>query len=98
MRTFWPVAEAAQADYEALRDAALGGVAVASPAATVFGRAGLGGLIAAPAAEAAFMAHLYPARRPPWHPYDDPRLEALAAAFELVLSAPLSRTPAREAR
>jgi hypothetical protein len=35
------VCEAAQADYETLRDAALAGMAAASPAATRFARAGL---------------------------------------------------------
>ena len=38
-----------------------------------------------PAAEPVFVARLLGAGRPAWTPYEDPRLVALAAAYELVL-------------
>lgn len=85
MRAFWPPAEAAQADYEALRSAAVAGTPAVGPVAARFARSGLAGVIARPAAEAAFMATLVGGRRPPWSPYVDPRLEALADAFELLV-------------
>ncbi len=87
MRAFWPVAESAQADYEVLRESALCGLTPAIPAAAIFRRAGLAGLIARPVSGAAFVAHLHPGRRPPWQPYGDPRVELLADAFELILAA-----------
>lgn len=40
-----------------------------------------------PAAEPAFEAILVGARRPPWTPHADPRLEALAAGYALLLDA-----------
>jgi hypothetical protein len=52
-----------------------------------FARRGLPGLIAWPSAEPVFDAALLGAARPPWTPHDDPRLEALAAGFALLLSA-----------
>jgi hypothetical protein len=67
------VGEAAQADYEALREAAVTGVGVATPVAARFARAGLAGLILAPAAGAVFVASLTGAARPAWTPYEDPR-------------------------
>lgn len=85
MRALWPVGEAAQADYEALRDAALSGVGLASPTAARFARVGLVGLIVCPAARPAFVAALVGAVRPAWTPYEDPRSQALGAAYELVL-------------
>jgi hypothetical protein len=86
MRRFWPVCEAAQADYETLREAALAGLAVASPAATRFARAGLAGLIVCPVAEPVFVASVCGAPRPPWTPYTDPRTQALAAGYELAVT------------
>jgi hypothetical protein len=86
MRRFWPVCEAAQADYETLREAALAGMAAASPAATRFARAGLAGLIIRPVARPVFVASLTGASRPPWTPYDDPRTQALAAGYELLVA------------
>jgi hypothetical protein len=85
---FWPVGEAAQADYEALRAhvVATGGVPDSLMAAR-FTRRGLSGLIAWPSAEPVFDATLLGARRPPWTPHDDPRLDALAAGFALLLTA-----------
>lgn len=88
MRTFWPAAEAAQADYETLREAALAGDETLSIAAGRFERRGLAGLIAWPTAETVFAASIVGAPRPPWSPHQDPRLESLAAGFELLLAAP----------
>ncbi|MGH9055623.1 MAG: hypothetical protein ACRDYY_07140 [Acidimicrobiales bacterium] len=84
MRAFWPVGEAAQADYEALREAALGGVALCEVTAGRFERAGLAGLIVRPAARPIFVAALAGATRPAWTPYADPRTAALADAYELL--------------
>ncbi len=85
MTRFWPPAEAAQADYEVLREAALAGAGLASPAATRFARVGLAGLIARPSAPAVFVASLAGAVRPAWTPYEDPRMLALADGYELLL-------------
>jgi hypothetical protein len=85
---FWPVAEAAQADYETLRAHVLStGAASDSLIAARFARRGLPGLIAWPSsAEPIFDAALLGAARPPWTPHDDPRLDALANAFALLLN------------
>jgi len=83
---FWPVGEAAQGDYEALRASAVTGLSQASPAATRFARAGLAGLIARPAARPVFVAALRGACRPGWTPYEDPRTQSLAAGFALLLA------------
>jgi hypothetical protein len=87
MRAFWPPAEGAQADYEALRTAVLAGTPLVGAAASRFGRGGLADLIARPVAEPVFVALLSGARRPAWTPYCDPRLEALVAGLGLVLTA-----------
>ena len=85
---FWPAGEAAQADYETLRQHVLAtGFPPDSIAAARFARRGLAGLIAWPAAEPVFRAELLGAPRPPWTPYDDPRLDALAAGFAVLLDA-----------
>jgi hypothetical protein len=81
----WPVGEAAQADYERLRAAVLTGTPLATPEAARFARAGLWGLMRRSAAEPVFVARLLGAGRPAWTPYEDPRLVALTAAYELVL-------------
>jgi hypothetical protein len=87
MSRFWPVAESAQADYEGLRAAVLAtGALPAEVAAARFHRRGLAGLIAWPAAEPVFAAGLRGAARPAWSPYADPRLDALAAAYRLLLA------------
>jgi hypothetical protein len=86
-RTFWPPGEAAQVDYERLREAALDGVGLVGPAAVRFARGGLAALIAHPTAEPGFVAALVGAVRPPWTPQLDPRRQALAAGYELVLAA-----------
>jgi hypothetical protein len=97
-RRFWPVGEAAQADYEALRAHVLAtGAAPDSLVAARFARRGLPGLIACPSAEPVFDAALVGAARPPWSPHADPRLDALAAGFALLLSAGRNTTPAAPA-
>ena len=89
-RRFWPAGEAAQADYEALRAHVLGtGAAPDNLAAARFDRRGLPGLIAWPSAEPVFAATLLSATRPPWTPHADPRLDALAAGFALLLGTSL---------
>lgn len=85
---FWPVGEAAQADYETLRRQVLTtGALPDSVAAARFARRGLAGLIAWPAAEPVFHAELLGAARPAWSPHDDPRLDALAAGYAVLLDA-----------
>lgn len=85
---FWPAGQAAQADYEALRAHVLAtGAPPESLVAARFARRGLPGLIAWPSAEPVFDAALLGAVRPPWSPHADPRLDALAAGFALLLSA-----------
>jgi hypothetical protein len=87
-RMFWPVGEAAQADYETLRAHVLDtGTWPDSLAAARFLRRGLAGLIAWPAAEPVFTAELTGACRPPWTPHADPRLDALAAGYAVLLAA-----------
>ena len=87
-RRFWPAGEAAQADYEALRAHVLAtGAPPDSLAAARFARRGLPGLIAWPSAEPIFDATMVGGRRPPWSPHADPRLDALAAGFALLLGA-----------
>jgi hypothetical protein len=88
MRSFWPAAESAQADYERLREAALAEDRVVTLAASRFERRDLAGLIAWPASEPVFSALLAGAIRPAWTPYVDPRIEALARGYELLLGAP----------
>jgi hypothetical protein len=91
---FWPAGEAAQADYEALRAHVLAtGAAPDSLAAARFDRRGLPGLIAWPSAEPVFAATLLSAARPPWTPHADPRLDALAAGFALLLAAVRESAP-----
>jgi hypothetical protein len=92
-RRFWPAGEAAQADYEVLRANVLAtGAPPDSLAAARFARRGLPGLIAWPSTEPIFAATLLSAARPPWTPHADPRLDALAAGFALLLGA--AREPA----
>jgi hypothetical protein len=84
---FWPVVEAAQADYEALRDHVLAdGRLPDSLRAARFLRRGLAGLITWPAADPVYRAAIHGAARPPWTPHQDPRLSALAAGYGLLLS------------
>jgi hypothetical protein len=87
-RSFWPVGEAAQADYEALRSHVLtvGGLPDSMIAAR-FARRGMAGLIAWPSSDPIFRADFIGAIRPPWTPRADPRLEILAEGFALLLQA-----------
>ena len=94
-RCFWPVGEAAQADYETLREAVLSGQPLQSLTAARFGRRGLAGLIAWPVAEPMYAAVMVGAERTRWSPYTDPRLDALAAGYELLLRTPLDSTVAQ---
>ena len=74
-------------DYKALRAHVLAtGAAPDSLIAARFARRGLPGLIAWPSAEPVFDAVLLGAHRPPWTPHEDPRLDALAAGFALLLN------------
>lgn len=91
-RRFWPVVEAAQADYEELRAVTLAGGRSLTVAARRFDRRGLAGLIAWPASEPVFAATVVGAGRPPWSPHADPRLAALVAACALVLDVGASRS------
>jgi hypothetical protein len=91
MSRLWPPAEGAQVDYERLRAAVLAGAPLLGQAAARFARCGLAGLIAHPAADEdgqdqGFLAVLGGARRPAWSPHADPRLDALAAGYGLLLS------------
>ncbi len=98
MKARWSAGEAAQADYEALRAAALAGTALLGPAAARFERRGLAGLICWPAAEPAFAARVVGARRPAWTPHADPRLDILAAGYQLVLARQPGLVIAKEAQ
>jgi site-specific DNA recombinase len=80
VRAFWPVGEAAQADYEALRGAVLRGERPqAELVARRFARRGLAGLIAWPASEPDYVASLVSAQRPRWCGRDDPHERVPAA-------------------
>jgi hypothetical protein len=86
-RSFWPPIEAAQVDQETLRAQVLEPCGQPEGlAAARFARRGLAGLIAWPSAEPVFDATLLGAPRPPWTPHADPRLDALADAFALLLN------------
>ena len=86
MSVVWAAQEAAQADYEALRAAALAGTPSVGLAARRFGLGGLAGLIARPVAAPVFVSTVMGARRPPWSGDGDPRFDALAAGYGLVLA------------
>lgn len=87
MSRFWPASEAAQVDYERLRDVVLAtGRTPENLASARFWRRGLAGLIAWPAADPVFSAELVGATRPVWTPYADVRIAALAAAYGLLVS------------
>jgi hypothetical protein len=87
VKRFWPISEAAQADYERLREAVLcTGALPVDLASARFRRRGLGGLIAWPQADPVFWAQLVGASRPAWKPYADPRIEALAESYRLLVA------------
>ena len=92
---FWPVGESAQADYETLREAVLQEEPLQTLAAARFVRRGLAGLIAWPGTEPVYVATVQGARRAPWPPHADPRLDALAAGYELILSLRAERSESR---
>ena len=84
---FWPLAEAAQADYEALRAAALAGEAPRDElAATRFARRGLAGVIAWPRSEPVYLGALVGAQRPPWSGAEDPREAVLGEAYGFLVA------------
>ena len=86
MRTFLPIGEAAQADYEDLRAAALAGTPLISPMYTRFQHGGLSAVICSTATPSpCFFAEVVGAARPPWTPYGDPRAEALAESYGLLV-------------
>ena len=94
-RSFWPLAEAAQVDYEALRVHVLHGGALPDDlAAARFARRGLAGLIAWPVSEPVFVAALVGAVRPAWSPYADQRVTALAAGYQFLLDTAAALQPA----
>lgn len=64
----------------------LAGGALDCLAAARFSRRGLAGLIAWPSTEPVYTAAVVGAQRPAWTPYVDPRLEVLAASYELILA------------
>lgn len=97
-RCFWPIGEAAQADYETLREAVLSGQPPQSLMAARFARRGLAGLIAWPVAEPVYTAVMVGAERARWMPYADPRFDALAAGYELLLRTPLDCVVAERMR
>ncbi len=87
MSRLWPVGESAQADYELLRASVLHGDAPEQELLAMrFRRLGLAGLVLNPMSEPIWQATLSGARRPPWSPRVDPRLEALADAYEWLLN------------
>ena len=84
---FWPVAEAAQADYEALRAAALEGEPPGDElAAARFARRGLAGVIAWPRAEPVYLGALVGAQRPAWSGAEDPREVTLGEVYGFLVA------------
>ena len=84
---FWPIGEAAQADYEALRAAALAGAPPRDElAAARLARRGLGGLIAWPSSEPVYLGAVIGARRPPWSGHEDPREAALGEVYGFLVA------------
>jgi hypothetical protein len=83
---FWPATQPAQVDYERLRERALSGALLVGAEAERFGRGGLAALIRKPTAGAPpLVATLVEVPRPRWSPYQDPRLAALADAYDLLM-------------
>ncbi|MGD0945675.1 MAG: hypothetical protein ABR972_15600 [Acidimicrobiales bacterium] len=88
MTQFWPsLTGGAQGEYEMLRETVLStGTTPDTLAAARLLRRGLAGLITWPVTEPVFVGEVIGARRPAWTPQTDPRLEALAESFELLVS------------
>ncbi len=94
MRSFWPPADAAQADYESAACSRAGRhCRWPTPSQPVSPGAAWPRSIARPVADPIFVAVLR-GRRPgrPWSPYADPRLEALGRRRSGLL---LAKTPTR---
>jgi hypothetical protein len=82
---FWPVTEAAQADYEQLRAIVLAGGELGEVlAARRFQRRGLAGLIAWPSAEPAYVGSVIGAPRPAWCGAEDPREAHLCDTYSFL--------------
>ncbi len=86
MSRFWPPRDAAQIDYERIRERMLSGDGGLDLVTIRFQRAGLAGLIARPVSEPFWVARMVGGRRPPWSPHADPRIDALADAYQAVLA------------
>jgi hypothetical protein len=85
---FWPATNPAQLDYERLREIALAGAPLTGPGAERFERGGLVALIRGPCSSPPrLVAMLVEVPRPRWSPYQDPRLDALADAYDLLAAA-----------
>lgn len=82
----WPAGQPAQLDYERLREQALSGVVPVGTEAERFRRGGLVALIRRPISLGPPLVATVVVRRPRWSPYEDPRLAALADAYELLTS------------
>ncbi|MGH2363995.1 MAG: hypothetical protein ACRDHX_05005 [Chloroflexota bacterium] len=97
---FWPASDPAQLDYERLREMALAGMLLhgVHDDYARFQRNGLVALIRKlpPATSDYLMATLVEVPRPRWSPYVDPRLEALADAYDM-LTAPVPKNTEQEA-
>lgn len=83
----WSPREAAQVEYESLRERILrGDPDDQGPLPSRFQRLGLLGLVTGPQVEPVrWQATVVGARRPRWSPYADPRVEALADVFQCLL-------------
>jgi hypothetical protein len=85
---FWPATDPAQLDYERLREIALAGAPLAGLVAERLERGGLVALIRRPCSSPPrLVATLVEVPRPRWSPYEDPRLDALADAYDLLTTA-----------
>ncbi len=85
---FWPATDPVQLEYELLREMALAGTRLIGLEAERFQHGGLLALIRRPgAAVPRLVATLIEVPRPPWSPYLDPRLDALADAYALLRAA-----------
>ena len=79
---FWPATDPVQLEYERLREMVLAGTRLLGPQAERFQHGGLVALIRRPdEAQPRLAATLVEVPRPPWSPYLDPRLDALADAY-----------------
>ena len=82
---FWSATDPVQLEYERLREMALAGTRLVGPEAERFQLGGLVALIRRPGTAAPrLVATLIEVPRPPWSPYLDPRLVALADAYALL--------------